>query len=245
VLQIAFLPANLAPMKFCTLLMALAFSTNAFGMSQRPKVTVRFHPEANPQDGSSFVMPVNLHYQRRKAHLARVPAFSERQIVSIFPFPSANNDGTWGCTFVLDVQGRIRLETMSTEQLGTALVLFVGTKTGQHQVIDMLIDKPVTSGMITVPRGMTQAEVEVLKMQFPVLGEEKGKKGKKPAPVPEKKDDVTNWGIDRTRDNPPPGATAPPGGSPDLPVDSAQPKRKTPSPHQRELRELDLPRVGD
>jgi hypothetical protein len=233
-------------MRFCTLLMAVAFSTNAFGMSQKPKVTVRFHPEANPQDGSSFVMPVKLQYQRRDAHLARVPAFSERQITAIYPFPSASNDGTWGCTFVLDVQGRIRLETMSTEQLGTALVLFIGTKTGQHQVIDMLIDRPVTNGMITVPRGMTQTEVEVLKLQFPVLGEEKGKKGKK-KPVPEKKDDVTNWSIDRKRDEPPPAqpGEAPPGTKPELPVDSASPKRKAPSPHQRELRQMDLPRVGD
>ena len=153
---------------------------------------MRFHSEANPNDGTSFAMPAKLQYLQRDVHLNRVPSLSEKQIKKIYPFPA--EDGSWGCVFQFDEQGRIRLETMSSEQQHTALVLFVGTKQGQHQVIDMLIDRPVTNGTFTVPRGLTAIEVAVMKTQFPVLGEEKVKKQKK---KPEKKDDVTDWGIDR------------------------------------------------
>lgn len=225
-------------MKFRIAIAALALGTSAFGMSQKQKVSVRFHPEVNPQDGSSFAMPVKLHYQRRDAHLSRVPAMNEKQIKAIYPFPA--DDGTWGCYFQFDEQGKIRLETMSGEQRNTALVLFVATKNGQHQVIDMLIDRTITNGALTIPRGLTPAEVVVMKTQFPVLGEQKGKK---PKAKPEKKEDVTDWRMDRGRDTP--RNTAPP--APDV-VPVAVPTRRTPaSPAvpQQQLRNLDLPRLQD
>jgi hypothetical protein len=229
-------------MKFRIALAALAMGASAFGMSQKPKVTVRFHPEVNPNDGTSFSMPVKLQYLRRDAHLSRVPSFSEKQIKAIYPFPA--DDGTWGCHFQLDEQGRIRLEAMSSEQLNTALVLFVATKGGQHQVIDMLIDRPVTTGAITIPRGLTAAEVVVMKTQFPVLGEEKVKKKKQPEP---KKDDVTDWRMAREMDPRAGQRAAVPwttnAGRPSAPP----PSSATPADaaRQQKLREIDLPRFRD
>jgi hypothetical protein len=110
---------------------------------------------------------------------------------------------------------------MSSEQLNTALVLILSTKLGQHQVIDMLIDRRVTTGVITVPRGFTPAEITVLRKQFKVLGEEKGKKPKsEPQPTP-----VTT--------PPPPPQTA------------RARKPSTPPASSQELRNLDLPRLQD
>jgi hypothetical protein len=236
-------------MKFRIVLAVLAFGASAFGMSQKPKVSLRFHPEVNPNDGGSFAMPVKLHYHRREAHLSRVPAVSEREIKAIYPF--AADDGTWGCHFQFNDQGRLRLETMSSQQMNTALVLFVATKMGQHQVIDMLIDRPVTNGALTVPRGLTAAEVVVMKEQFPVLGEVKGK-GKKKQEAPPKKDDVTDWRMARPTDSkrgdysgiPTPIATAAPRGVTARPTQPpAQPG--APTVPRNTLRELDLPRVQD
>jgi hypothetical protein len=217
----------------------LALGSAAFGASQKPLVTVRFHSEANPNDGASFAMPAKLQYQQRDVHLNRVPALSERQIKKIYPFPA--DDGSYGCVFQFDEQGRIRLETMSSEQQHTALVLFVGTKQGQHQVIDMLIDRPITTGSFTVPRGLTAIEVAVMKTQFPVLGEEKVKKQKK-KPDAEKKDDITDWRIDRTRDTreTKPADPVKPTPAPNTPP----PPKSAPVPRQK-LRDLDLPRIAD
>lgn len=207
---------------------SLLACTTAFAGSSKPKVTVRFHTETNARDGSTFAMPIKLQYQQRDTFLKRVPDFSERNIRSIFPFRNADN--TWGCAFKLDEQGRIRLETMSSEAQGSALVVFIGTKAGQHQVIDMRIDRPVTDGIIMVPRGMTELEVTVLKEQFVVMGEEKKKKTKKEEDPTQS---TTEPGVPPSRSLPAPGQSEPP------------PSRKPAGKPARSLPEPALPRVAD
>ena len=190
-------------------------------MSHKPGVTVRFHTETNAQDSDTFAMPVNLFYQRRKAYLNRVPDFSEKQVQTIFPFEAG--DGTWGCVFQLTAQGRLRLESLSSETRGAALVVFVGTKGGQHQVVDMVIDRPVTDGIITVPRGLTGPEVVALRKQFKEIG------ARKPDAGNQKKSDPTDWQIDRNRAD-----------RKDTPL---QPP--TPLPRQRGAPVPDLPRLAE
>jgi hypothetical protein len=233
-------------MKFRIVAAILALGASAFGSSQKPKITIRFHPEVNPNDGSSMAMPVNLHYARRAAYVARVPAFAEKQIKAIYPFES--DDGSWGCFFQLNDQGRIRLETMSTEQLNTAIVMYVGTKMGQHQVIDMLIDKPITSGTITIPRGLTPAEVVVMREQFPVIGETKGKKKKEPELPPQPSDpkDARKAREAELMTNYPkrPGEYVPEE-RPTTPPPTKQKGRSAPPVPKDKLNELDLPRLRD
>lgn len=213
-------------MKFRVAFAVLAMAVSAFGMSQKQKMTVRFHAETNPNDGENFTIKAKLANMRRDATLSSVPAINETQIKAIYPFPA--DDGSFGCVFQLDAQGRLRLETVSTEQRNTALVLYVATKQGHHQVIDMLIDRPVTNGIITVPRGLTQAEVAVMKTEFRVVGEVKGQK--KPAPGEG-------------------GASAPAPAPASAPKPAAKPAPRTgpaPQPVPREqLRDLDLPRIAD
>jgi hypothetical protein len=215
-------------------------AVSAFGMAKKPKVTVRFHAETNPNDTSTFSMPARLLYQQREATLNRVPVVSERDIKAIFPFKTA--DGTWGCVFQFDEQGRIRLEAMSSSQQGTALVLYIATKGGQHQVADWRVDRPVTTGRITLQRGLSDLEVLVMKQQFKVLGEEtaaeKKRREKEEREQKKKKGDVTDWTIDRKRDDARPGV-------PDAAGPGAPKRKAPPLPQRRELRELDTPRVGD
>jgi hypothetical protein len=205
---------------------------SAWAMAKKPKVTVRFHAEANPRDGESFARPIKLKNLRRDAFMSRVPEFSERNIVAVFPFRAADN--TWGCAFQFDIQGRIRLETMSNQARGSALVVFIGTKNGQHQVIDMLIDTTVSDGIITVPRGITDGEALILRQQFPIMGQEKKKK------APPKKEEPGDGDFDRRRSQPPPPSSEPPAGvNPyaEPPTAPAKPGRKSPEPA--------LPRVAD
>jgi hypothetical protein len=181
-LQIAFPPAKLRLMLLRCLCFAIALLTLPLpgrAMSQKSEVSVRFHTETNPNDSEAFAIPVNLLYQRRQVYVCRVPDFSEKQIDRILPFPA--KDGSWGCVFKLTPQGRIRLETMSGEVRGSALVVFIGTKAGRRQVSDMIIDRPVSDGIITVSRGFTEFEILALKKQFKTLGEkEKRPWGEKP-----------------------------------------------------------------
>lgn len=146
-----------------------AIALACLGMAERPPtVTVRFFAEANARDGASFSTPIKLGNPQRDAHLEKIATVHERQIKAIYPFRAP--DGTWGCAFKLDNDGRINLEVVSTERRGTFLVGFIGTKKGSHRVADMLIDRTVSDGIISVPKGLTDMEVAVLSKQFKVLG---------------------------------------------------------------------------
>jgi hypothetical protein len=155
---------------FSLAIFSLAIPMTGHGMSKKQIITVRFHMEANANDGEAFAAPITLQYQRRQIYLSKAADISEKQISRIFPFPT--RDGSWGCAFKLDAQGRLRLETLSAEARGSTIVGFIGTEKGKHQVVDMVIDRPITDGVITIPRGITELEVLALKAQFKTVGEE-------------------------------------------------------------------------
>lgn len=155
------MPVRLLPVLAAVLLVFTA------GTSKKPDLTVRFHAEANERDSDRFAQPVTLRFPPRQAFIERVPSLNERHVRAIYPFQAA--DGSWGCAFQLDGSGRLNLEVLSTERRGRSLVVFVGTKGGTHQVIDMLIDRRITDGIITVQRGLTELEVQALRKKFPAI----------------------------------------------------------------------------
>jgi len=206
-------------------ILSLTVSLPASAMSKKSDITVRFHSEADRNDSAAFAIPVNLIYQQRQVYLSRVPDFSEKQIESILPFPA--KDGSWGCVFKLTPQGRIRLETMSGEIRGSVLVVFIGTKAGQRQVADMIIDRPVSDGIISIPRGLNPLEILLLKKEFKTMGE-KAKRGSGEKP----RDSVEKL----------PGGQAPPLPSQPSaldPLPTSRPSRRSANP------EPDLPRLQD
>jgi hypothetical protein len=152
---------------------------------------VRFFAEANSRDGSSFATPFKATNPPRDIYLQKIPAIHEGQINEIFPFRAS--DGTWGCAFKLDNDGRINLEVVSTERRGKALVGFIGTVRGNHPAVEMIIDQTVRDGIITIPRGLTDLEMAMLGKQFKRFGgeepprlqpEKRGWFGKKITPAP-------------------------------------------------------------
>ena len=99
-------------------LLLTAIALCGLAMGERPKeISVRFFSEANARDTSAFATPIKLGNPPRDAFLQKVPAINERQIRAIYPFRT--QDGTWGCAFKLDHDGRLALEVVSTEQRGT------------------------------------------------------------------------------------------------------------------------------
>ena len=142
--------------------------------ARKQAIAVRFHVEANARDGETFAMPVKFENPPRAGFVERIPSLSERDIKAIFP--TRTPDGTFGCAFMLTGHGRFALQSLSSERRGSSLVVFVSTKTGMHQVVDLMIDKPIADGVIYVPAGLTGLEIEALQKQFPTLGQGKNKK---------------------------------------------------------------------
>lgn len=136
---------------------------------KQPPFSVRFLHETNPRDTSAFAVEVELKHPPRKTFLNKIPIVSEQNVVSVYPFAAA--DGSKGCAFKLDELGRINLDTLSIEKRGSSLVAFVNGR----QIVDMLIDKRITDGVIMIPFGLTEADIALATKAFPVMGAEKKK----------------------------------------------------------------------
>lgn len=150
------------------ILLVLALFCIAAGKKQ-PPFTVRFFHETNTRDGSSFGFEAQLQYPPRKTFLNKIPIVSEQNVVAVYPF--AASDGSQGCAFKLDELGRINLDTLSVEKRGSSLVAVVNGR----QVLDLLIDKRISDGIITIPFGLSEADIAMATKAFPVMGAEKKK----------------------------------------------------------------------
>ncbi len=140
-------------------------------MGNKPVITVRFYAEANKQDTERFARPISFHHPPREAYVENVPSIHERHIKAVYPFQA--KDDSWGCAFALDNSGRLNLEVLSTERRGSTLVAFIGTKAGVHQATELLIDKPILDGIISIPSGLTELEVAAITKSWPVIGQKK------------------------------------------------------------------------
>ncbi|MEI8340995.1 MAG: hypothetical protein WCH43_05580 [Verrucomicrobiota bacterium] len=147
----------------CLAMLLLALSLAGFAQ-KHGALSVTFHVETNARDTSTFAVPVNLINLKRQAFIEKMPSITEREISGIFPFPAS--DGTMGCAFKLDDHGRVWLDTLSIEKKGMALVAMVNGRI----VCDMLIDKRVADGIISIPNGLTNEDITILKKKFKVIG---------------------------------------------------------------------------
>lgn len=148
------------------LLPILALALMGFA-KKTPQAIVRFHTEANARDTQTFATPVILHNPPRQTYIQKVAVISERNILGYYPFEAT--DGTMGVVFKLDELGRIQLEALSLDHRGSSLVAFVNGR----QVIDLIIDKRVSDGIITIPNGLSQDDMKRFKKDFKLLGGKK------------------------------------------------------------------------
>ncbi len=137
------------------------------GFAQKPKLGVRFHVEATGPAGGSFTLPAKFVNPPREGHIESVPFASERNLVAIQPV--VNADSSLGCVFKLDQSGALALRTVSTERRGASVVGFISTKGGTHQLLDLPVDKPILDGLIYIPRGLSNGEVEMLRKLYPTM----------------------------------------------------------------------------
>jgi hypothetical protein len=145
------------------LLPLLCLALTGGASNKKPKVTVRLFSETNAMDTDKFATPIDLRYPPRKAYLSKVPHVSEYDIQSVYAF--TGRDGTMGCAFKLDRHGAIGLDTMSVEKRGQSAVIMVNGR----NVIDVIVDRRISDGILTIPFGLTQAEVDLITKQWPSI----------------------------------------------------------------------------
>lgn len=159
------------PRIFLLLLVVLPIAVSAKG-KKAPKVAITFHLESNPIPGKkmTFKWPTSL----GEKHFRRSSEFNTKEIIAQRPFPSPHVKTEYGMVFKFNKDATRRLESMTRNNPGKHLIIFVnGTP------MDMVyIDRPVTDGMVCIWRGLLASHVHLADSLAPRIGED-AKKWKK------------------------------------------------------------------
>jgi hypothetical protein len=129
--------------------------------------TVRIHAQTDARDGSVFATPVTTPLTGKNVFIEKIPAISERDIAAFREYPA--RDGSFGVLFQLNDHGRLALETISTEHRGTTLLVLVNGRA----VTEMMVDRRVTDGKLYIAAGLTAADIEAMKKDWPEIGASK------------------------------------------------------------------------
>lgn len=132
-----------------------------------PRCTLRAYAEGNANDGAVFSTQLRSPATGKKITIEKVPTISERDVVAFYPVPAA--DGTFGVLFKLDDHGKLALDTLSLEKRGTFLYVFVNGR----PAAELQIDRRVSDGKLYVPSGLTQADLDLMKKQWRLIGQRK------------------------------------------------------------------------
>lgn len=145
---------------------AILCPSNAAAAAKKkgPKIVVRFHLLADKTDSEKFAIQMEMLGTGKQVYVSRSPALSELDIVSCYPFQAS--DGSWGCAFYLSNHGRLVLDALSIERRGSYVVAMIGAR----HVSDLLIDQRISDGIITIPNGLTKAEIDLLVAELGVYG---------------------------------------------------------------------------
>lgn len=139
--------------------------------AKKPTIDLRVHAEGTEAEAPTFAIPATL-LNGRAAFLQRMPLATQSEIEAVYPFPAA--DGSQGVYLKLGAHGSRLLQQHTMSQQGKTLVVMLNGR----MVSNLLVDRPVNDGIVSIPRGLTQEDIAVLTSAFPIIGQE-GKKKKR------------------------------------------------------------------
>lgn len=154
-------------MRSVALAMVVALVVPAICHGKKPHCTLRAHVEANANDGPVFSTQLRSPATGRSIVIAKTPTISERDVVSFRPYPAA--DGSYGVLFNLSDHGKLALDTLSVEKRGTFLYVFINGR----PAAELQIDRRVSDGKLYIASGLTLADVELMKKDWPLAAARK------------------------------------------------------------------------
>jgi hypothetical protein len=130
-----------------------------------PMVDVRIHSLGTAAEAPTFAIPATL-LNGTPVFLARMPLLTQREIKAIYPFVAA--DGSHGTYFKVDNHGSRLLHQHTMSERGETLVVLINGR----QVSNLLVDRPIDDGIVSIPRGLSADDIALLTSVFPVIGQE-------------------------------------------------------------------------
>ncbi|MEO6054582.1 MAG: hypothetical protein ABIP97_11255 [Chthoniobacterales bacterium] len=153
-------------MKRIPLFMACIALFCVAGAKKNPPLTIRFHSEGSKGDMEKSVQPMMFMNPPHEGMIEVIPLISEREIIAFYPYSAKNNSGTMGASFKLDGHGTALLETFTIMHPGKTVAVMVNGR----QVIDLVADRPIHDGIISIPSGLSASEIESMRAEFRIIG---------------------------------------------------------------------------
>lgn len=129
----------------------------------KEKVVITVHSQGNDMESPKTIFRRNVN--GRTMIFKIIPEFSTQSVSAIHPFPA--DDGTYGVTMKLDFKGTQSLDIVTRMRQGEILMTMVNGTVVDHVVID----QPVSNGMFTVWRGLSEELVTLLEEKHPSITE--------------------------------------------------------------------------
>lgn len=129
--------------------------------AKRPHCTVRVHVEANVHDSEVFAGAVRAQFSGKQIAIERMPRITEADVAAFQTYP--DGQGNYGAMLQLNDHGRFALDELSMERRGGLLFVFVNGR----PVAELQIDRRVPDGKIYIASGLTAADIELMKKQWP------------------------------------------------------------------------------
>jgi len=146
---------------FCSL-----FCVASISAKQR-HCTIRIHAEANAHDSEVFSSKVRSQFTGKDVVIEKTPTLTELDVAAFRPYPTA--DGSFGALLQFDDHGQIALDSLSIERRGTFLFVFVNGR----PITELRVDRRVADGKIYLPRGITAADIELMRKDWRMTGAKK------------------------------------------------------------------------
>lgn len=134
---------------------------------------VTFHLEGDQHDNPKFMHPVKLGQDHRQYFFSKIPTFKDNDIEWFYPFTSRDG-GSYGAAFQLKEHALQELKGVTLTNQGKLLGIRIAGSPLQHAV---LIDRPVTDGVIVLWEGLTQNHLKQFRKRFPHVDDYAAKKG--------------------------------------------------------------------
>jgi hypothetical protein len=152
-------------MMLATVLCSLLFV--GAGSAKQRHCTVRVHAEGNAHDSEVFSSKVRSKFTGKDVVIEKTPTLSELDVAAFRPYPTA--DGSFGVLLQFDDHGKMALDTLSIERRGTFVFVFINGR----PITELQIDRRVSDGKIYLPSGITAADIELMRKDWPMIGAKK------------------------------------------------------------------------
>ena len=143
------------------------FALLAPALAKERHCALRVHAQANARDGSVFSSTIRSQFSGKNVVIEKTPSLSERDVVAFRPYPAP--DGSYGVLLQFDDHGKIALDALSIERRGSYLFIFVNGRA----LTELQVDRRVSDGKIYLPSGMSAADIELMRKDWPLIGERK------------------------------------------------------------------------